>query len=168
MHLERSASRLVVLDRAATYVIILRLFRPWRDYREVLRALAILCIASTALIGQAKTTAKKAPTPAGTSAQEDKQIEAAIRAKLAKSKIGKDGFKVRVQGGIAYWEGSTDVLQHKGSATRMAKTAGAKSVVNNIKISDAGKEKATDNLDQGRRRAQLKRSDPRTEKGPDK
>jgi osmotically-inducible protein OsmY len=136
----------------------------------VLRALAILCIASTGLIGQAKTTApaKKAPTPAGTSAQEDKQIEAAIRAKLAKSKIGKDGFKVRVQGGIAYWEGSTEVLQHKGSATRMAKTAGAKSVVNNIKISDAGKEKATDNLDQGRRRAQLKRSDPRTEKGPDK
>jgi BON domain len=136
----------------------------------VLRALAILCIASTALIGQAKTTApaKKAPTPSGTSAQEDKQIEAAIRAKLAKSKIGKDGFKVRVQGGIAYWEGSTEVLQHKGSATRMAKTAGAKSVVNNIKISDAGKEKATDNLDQGRRRAQLKRSDPRTEKGPDK
>jgi osmotically-inducible protein OsmY len=136
----------------------------------VLRTLAIICIASTALIGQAKTTspAKKAPTPAGTSAQEDKQIEAAIHAKLAKSKIGKDGFKVRVQGGIAYWEGSTDVLQHKGSATRMAKTAGAKSVVNNIKISDAGKEKATDNLDQGRRRAQLKRSDPRTEKGPDK
>jgi len=132
----------------------------------VLRALAILCIASTALIGQSKTTApaKKAPAPAGTSAQEDKQIEAAIRAKLAKSKIGKDGFTVRVQGGIAYWEGKTDVVQHKGSATRMAKTAGAKSVVNKIKVSDAAKEKATDNLEEGRRRAQVKRSDPRTEK----
>jgi hypothetical protein len=132
----------------------------------VLRALAILCIATTALIGQAKTTApaKKAPTPAGTSAQEDKQIEATIRAKLAKSKIGKDGFTVRVQGGIAYWEGKTDVVQHKGSATRMAKTAGAKSVVNNIQVSDAAKEKAADNLDEGRRRAQVKRSEPRTEK----
>jgi hypothetical protein len=118
------------------------------------------------LIGQAKTTAsvKKAPTPAGTSAQEDKQIEATIRAKLAKSKIGKDGFTVRVQGGIAYWDGKTEVVQHKGSATRMAKTAGAKSVVNNIKVSDAAKEKAADNLDEGRRRAQVKRSDPRTEK----
>ena len=136
----------------------------------MLRALAILCIASAALIGQSKTTApaKKAPTPSGASAQEDKQIEAAIRAKLAKSKIGKDGFKVRVQGGIAYWEGATDVVQHKGSATRMAKTAGAKSVVNNIKISDAAKDKAADNLEQGRRRAQEKRSDPRTEKDPDK
>ena len=132
----------------------------------MLRALAILCIASCALAGQAKTTTatKKAPTPAGTSSQEDKQIESAIRAKLAKSKIGKDGFTVRVQGGIAYWEGSTDVVQHKGSATRMAKTAGAKSVVNNIKVSDAAKEKAADNLEQGRRRAQVKRSDPRTEK----
>jgi hypothetical protein len=133
----------------------------------VLRALAILCIASTALIGQGKATttpAKKAPTAAGTSAQEDKQIEATIRAKLAKSKIGKDGFTVRVQGGIAYWEGKTDVVQHKGSATRMAKTAGAKSVVNNIKVSDAAKEKAAENLDDGRRRAQVKRSDPRTEK----
>lgn len=132
----------------------------------MLRVIAILCIATAALFGQAKTTApaKKAPTAAGTSAQEDKQIEAAIRAKLAKSKIGKDGFTVRVQGGIAYWEGKTDVVQHKGSATRMAKTGGAKAVVNNIKVSDAGKEKAAENLDEGRRRAQVKRSEPRTDK----
>jgi hypothetical protein len=156
---------MVVLDRTADVDKSLRLFRSAPDYREVLRALAILCIASTALIGQAKTTPiKKAPTPAGTSAQEDKQIEATIRAKLAKSKIGKDGFTVRVQGGIAYWEGKTDVVQHKGSATRMAKTAGAKSVVNHIVVSDAGKEKAADNLEDGRRRAQVKRSDARTEK----
>jgi hypothetical protein len=127
----------------------------------------IFCIATGVLFGQAKTTtttAKKVPAPAGTTAQEDKQIEATIRAKLAKSKIGKDGFTVRVQGGIAYWEGKTDVVQHKGSATRMAKTAGAKSVVNNIKVSDAGKEKAAENLDEGRRRAQVKRSEPRTDK----
>lgn len=130
----------------------------------MLRALAILCLACAALFGQTKATTapKRTPTPAGTSAQEDKQIEANIRAKLAKSKIGKDKFTVRVQGGIAYWEGATDVVQHKGSATRMAKTAGAKSVVNNIKVSDAGKEKAAGNLDEGRRRAQVKRSEPRT------
>jgi hypothetical protein len=129
----------------------------------VLRALAILCIAATAIIGQTKTTAPpKKPTPAVTTSQEDKQIEAIIRAKLAKSKIGKDGFTVRVQGGIAYWEGKTDVVQHKGAATRMAKTGGAKSVVNNIKVSDAAKEKAAANLEDGPRRAQVKRSDPRT------
>ena len=97
------------------------------------------------------------------SAQDDRAIEAAIRAKLAKSKIGKDGFTVRVQGGVAYWEGSTAVVQHKGSATRMAKTAGARKVINNIKISDDAKEKAAGNLDDGRRRAQVKRSEPRND-----
>jgi hypothetical protein len=106
---------------------------------------------------------KKTPPAMGTSAQEDKQIEAAIRAKLEKSKIGKDGLKVHVQGGVATWEGTTNVLQHKGAATRMAKTAGAKAVVNHIKVSDAAKEKATDNLDEGRRRAQLKRGDTRSD-----
>src|ERR1700693_1792844 len=104
---------------------------------------------------------KKNPPPQGTTADEDKAIEATIRAKLDKSKIGKDGFKVHVQGGVATWEGTTDVLQHKGAATRMAKTAGAKKVVNNIKIDDGAKRKAADNLDQGRRRVQVKRSDPR-------
>ena len=39
----------------------------------------------------------------------------------------------------------------QGSATRMAKAAGARAVVNNIKISDVARQKATQNLDQGRR-----------------
>lgn len=113
--------------------------------------------------GQVKPAVKKAPPPQGTTAPEDKTIEAAIRARLDKSKIGKDGFKVRVQGGVATWEGKTEVLQHKGAATRMAKAAGAKAVVNNIKVSDAAKQKASDNLDTGRRRVQVKRSDSRSQ-----
>ena len=44
----------------------------------------------------------------------------------------------------------------------MAKAAGAKGVVNKIKVSDDAKQKASDNLDSGRRRAQVKRSEPRT------
>ncbi|MGD1092601.1 MAG: BON domain-containing protein [Bryobacteraceae bacterium] len=117
----------------------------------------------TALAADDKSQVKAKPAaPQNTSAQEDKAIEAAIQAKLDKSKIGKDGFKVRVQGGVATWEGATDVIQHKGAATRMAKTAGAKKVVNNIKIGDAAKQKANDNLEDGRRRVQVKRSDPRT------
>jgi hypothetical protein len=110
-----------------------------------------------------KAAPKSAPGKEGATAQQDKQMEAAIRAKLAKSKIGKDGFTVRVQGGVVYWEGATSVVQHKGSATRMANSAGAHAVVNNIKVSDAAKQKAANNLDQGRRRAQVKRSDPRTQ-----
>jgi hypothetical protein len=69
----------------------------------------------------------------------DAEIEATIKAKLAKSKIGKDGLQVHVKDGVATWTGSTTVMQHKGAATRMAKAAGATQVVNNIKVSgDAG------------------------------
>jgi len=125
-------------------------------------AMALAAFAQTTSSSKAAAP-KKAPASTGTSAQEDKQIEAAIRAKLEKSKIGKDGFKVHVQGGVATWEGTTNVLQHKGAATRMAKTAGAKAVVNHIKVSDAAKEKAAGNLDEGRRRAQLKRGDTRSD-----
>jgi len=96
-------------------------------------------------------------------AQQDKEVEDLIRAKLARSKIGKDGFTVRVQGGVAYWDGATGVVQHKGSATRMAKTAGAKRVVNNIKVNDSAKQAASANLEQGRRRVQVKRGDARSE-----
>lgn len=89
------------------------------------------------------THAAVAGRPAAVS---DAQIDAAIRAKLAKSKIGKDGFKYHVQHGVVTWEGTTGVIQHKGSATRMAKTAGATQVVNNIQISAAAKAKAAANL----------------------
>lgn len=94
----------------------------------------------------------------------DAKIEQILKAKLAKSKIGQNHFKFRVQGGIVYWEGNTNVIQHKGAATRMAKTSGAKAVVNHIQISDAARAKARDNLASGRRRAQVKRGEqPRSE-----
>src|ERR1700722_9638651 len=86
----------------------------------------------------------------------DAEIEATIKAKLEKSKIGKDGFQVHVKNQIATWTGSTNVMQHKGAATRMAKTAGAIQVVNNIKISDQAKAKAAGNLTGEPRRAQVK------------
>ena len=86
----------------------------------------------------------------------DAEIEATIKAKLAKSKIGKDGIQVHVRNGIATWTGTTNVMQHKGAATRMAKTAGAVQVVNNIKISDAGKAQAFGNQGGEPRRVQVK------------
>lgn len=135
----------------------------------MLRIVVAVCVVMALAIGGPLANDEKAaarpkqPAAQGTSAQQDKAIEAAIQTKLAKSKIGKDGFKVRVQGGVATWEGSTEVMQHKGAATRMAKTAGARIVVNNIKIGDAAKQSAVDNLDQGRRRVQIKRSDSRTQ-----
>lgn len=68
----------------------------------------------------------------------DAQLDATIRAKLAKSKIGKDGFRFHVARGVVTWEGNTSVGQHKGAATRMARTSGAVAVVNNIKVSANG------------------------------
>lgn len=68
----------------------------------------------------------------------DQQIAEEIRERLAKSVIGKENFKVQVREGVAYWEGSTTVPQRKGAATRMAKSAGARSVVNNIVVAKVG------------------------------
>jgi osmotically-inducible protein OsmY len=95
----------------------------------------------------AATTASHATAPiTHGAAVPDSQIDAVIHAKLAKSKIGKDGFKYHVQHGVVTWEGTTNVIQHKGSATRMARTAGATQVVNNIQISAGAKAKAMANL----------------------
>jgi BON domain len=109
----------------------------------------------------AATTPKKA-VPANSSPAphlSDADLEKAIRARLAASKISTDKFTAHVRGGIATLEGYTEVVQHKGTATRLAKSAGALAVVNNIQISQAAKDKAQANLDSGRRRAQVKRSE---------
>lgn len=102
----------------------------------------------------------KPAAPASTKAQlSDTQIEKDIRARLARSKMAADNFTVRVQGGIATWEGKTDVIQRKGAATRMARSAGAKAVVNNIRVSEAARRRASAGLDKGARRAQVKRTE---------
>jgi hypothetical protein len=89
----------------------------------------------------------------------DAELEKDIRARFAKSKISSHHFQVHVQGGVATIEGQSDVLQHKGTATRLAKSAGAIKVVNHVAVSQAAKDKAAKNLASGRRRAQVKRSD---------
>jgi hypothetical protein len=48
-------------------------------------------------------------------------------------------------------------------ATRLAKTGGALAVNNHIQIGDAAREKAAANLEKGRRRAQIKRGDARSD-----
>ena len=94
---------------------------------------------------RASSSANKTPA-VHTATPSDSQIDATIHTKLAKSKIGKDGFTYHVQKGVVTWEGTTNVMQHKGSATRMAHAAGASQVVNHIQISAAAKAKAVGNL----------------------
>jgi hypothetical protein len=125
-------------------------------------------IACLAAAGQTRTPAPKSnqthtraavPAPPRLS---DAEIERNIRARFAKSKISADKFTVRVQGGVATIEGHSDVVQHKGTATRLAKSGGAAQVVNKVQLSQAAKDKASKNLEKGRRRAQIKRGDPRS------
>ena len=80
----------------------------------------------------------------------DAQIERTIKNKLLKSKMNSDHFTVSVVKGVATLEGTTNVMQHKGAMTRMAKSSGATSVQNNIRISDAAKSKALAALAKGR------------------
>jgi hypothetical protein len=96
------------------------------------------------------TAEKPAISPRKAGNADDRAMEAKIREKLAKSKSAPDGFTFHVQAGVVTWEGSTEVPQHKGSATLMAKSAGARAVVNNIKVNGSGKRGA-------------KREAPRTE-----
>lgn len=131
-----------------------------------LRTLAgIVLLAAMASGTGGPTVAPHAPPKKATTqaAKSDAEIEKDIRARLAKSKISQDKFQVHVQGGIATFEGKTDVIQHKGVATRLAKSAGAVAVVNHIQVSEAAREKAAKNLETGRRRAQVKRGEPRSE-----
>lgn len=80
----------------------------------------------------------------------DAQIERTIKNKLLKSKMNSEHFTVSVVKGVATLEGTTNVMQHKGAMTRMAKSSGAIAVQNNIRISDAAKNKALASLAKGR------------------
>src|SRR5579864_2726208 len=104
---------------------------------------AVILFAALAGFSQAEPAAKPVSTTkkatlaparavAASSAQTDAQLEKAIRERFAESKIAEDKFEVHVQGGLATITGNTNVLQHKGTATRLAHAAGASDVVNNI------------------------------------
>lgn len=97
----------------------------------------------------------------------DGALERAIRAKFERSKIRVEGFTVRVDRGTAILEGRTRVIQRKGTATRLAKLAGAKAVDNRIQVDESARERASENLAKGRRRAQVKRGEPRSERKPE-
>ena len=132
--------------------------------RQPLRAaLLVLALPLCCLLGQAQsarphTAASAAPKAAPKLT--DQQLEAKIRSKFATSKSA-NTFKVHVQGGVATIEGKTEVIQHKAAATRMAKTAGAVAVNNKVEVSEAARKKAAGNLEDGRRRVQVKRGDAR-------
>jgi osmotically-inducible protein OsmY len=116
------------------------------------RSLLILCLLAWSLFVFASTLSKSHSEGKFS----DAEIEATIKAKLSKSKIGKENFQVHVKDRVATWTGTTSVMQHKGAATRMAKAAGAIQVTNNIKVSSDAAAKAKGNLTGQPRHAQVK------------
>jgi osmotically-inducible protein OsmY len=99
-----------------------------------------------------KAVRKAGPAEAKGVAPADAQLEQAIRARFARSKIAAENFQVSVRGGVATLTGKTSVVQRKGAATRLARLAGAKSVRNRIETEARVGQRA-----QGRRRVQVQR-----------
>ena len=128
----------------------------------LMRTLLTLLLLCFPAFGAARPPAAHARTGHEAPAKTDDQIEQSIRARFARSKINSNHFTVQVQSGVATLEGQADVIQHKGTATRLAKAAGAVRVVNRIRVSQAARDRAVANLAKGRRRVQVKRSEHRT------
>ncbi len=80
----------------------------------------------------------------------DAQIEHIIQMKFAKSKINTEHFTASVKNGVATLNGKTNVIQHKGVATRLAKKGGAIAVENHIQVSEEAKAKAAATLAKNR------------------
>ena len=116
--------------------------------RTILLALLLTLVLLPKAV-QAETSKPAAPQP---TAAADELLQAKIQEKFAKAKAGGGKFQVKVRNGTAYLSGRADVSQHKGAATRMAKAAGAKRVVNNITISEAAKQKAARDSQQSKPR----------------
>jgi len=109
---------------------------------------ALVLAVALAGLNQAATTAQPLPQKAASKTLQspDGVIEHKIQAKFAKSKINAEHFTVSVHGGLATIEGKTNVIQHKGVATRLAKTGGALAVKNNIQVSAEARAKAAASL----------------------
>jgi hypothetical protein len=106
-------------------------------------------VLSVVVAGLSQAASAVKPVP-GASRIPDAQIEHNIQAKFAKSKINAEHFTVAVHNGVARIDGKTNVIQHKGVATRLAKAGGAIAVQNRIQVSDEARAKAAARLQQSR------------------
>jgi len=89
----------------------------------------------------------------------DAEMERAIRKRFAESKIAVNKFEVLVKDGVAILRGRTDVIQHKATATRLARSVGARDVVNKIEITERARQKASSEQRRRPRHVSVKRSE---------
>lgn len=123
-------------------------------------AVGLLTFLAALLAGQSPAAAPAAP-PVKTQTLSDAELESAIQRRFEQSKIGANGFSVRVRNGVAILEGRTGVPQHKGTATRLARLAGARRVDNRIQVSRQARQQASSRVRSEPRRVQVRRSEPR-------
>ena len=107
---------------------------------------AALALSLAAALQPAEAPAKSQTKSAASPHWKDAELKKAIEQRLARSAIAVDKFKVDVNDGVAHITGKTDVIQHKGVATRLAKAMGARSVKNDVEVSAAAREKAAAQL----------------------
>ena len=118
-----------------------------------MRTTVLAWVLFASIAGPAFPAAKPVPRhKAQSGTRSDSEIETDIRARFARSKVASDGFQVSVKDGVATIRGRTEVLQRKGAATRMARSAGAVRVVNRVEISEVARRKAVANLSKAKPR----------------
>ena len=115
--------------------------------RQIVAAFAAVLFLSAA-IPPAHAQAK--PQPKAAPKWKDAEMKKAVEERLARSAIAADHFKVEVSDGVVILTGKTDIIQHKGVATRLARSMGAKEVRNEIEISETARQKAAAQLAKGR------------------
>ena len=113
--------------------------------RRVL-TLAVMALSLSAALQPAEAPTKSQSKSVATPHWKDADLKKVIEQRFARSAIAADKFKVDVNDGVAHITGKTEVIQHKGVATRLAKSMGARSVKNDIEVSAAAREKAAQQL----------------------
>ena len=118
--------------------------------RQVIR-MATAALFMAAALQPAEAPKRTQPQVQGTPRWKDAELRKAIEERFARSAIAVDKFKVEVSNGVARITGKTDVMQHKGVATRLARSMGAKEIRNEVEVSEAARRKAAEQLAGGRK-----------------
>ncbi len=118
--------------------------------RQIIRMVTAALLLAAAL-QPAEAPKKTQPQAPGAPRWKDAELRKAIEDRFARSAIAADKFKVEVTNGVARITGKTDVIQHKGVATRLARSMGAKQVRNEVEVSEAARKRAVEQLARGRK-----------------
>jgi osmotically-inducible protein OsmY len=104
--------------------------------KTILSGLALASLIAMCSAAQTPAPAKQAAkAKKATAAKSDSEIESCITQKLAAApKLKDQGFSAAVSGGVVTLTGSAINGGSKGDASKIAKSCGAKQVVNNITV----------------------------------